>query len=184
MKIRTLLFPLLLMSILLLSACGAESEGRKVVEYYLAEVENNEKTFNYISYDIYDSYHDDRLTDVIDYKFISAEKLEDEKNNIVYTKEHWEADKKVFTTFDGYKKSLKKQKGLKDLEIVTDNDEEIAFWITDKYITAYKYLYNVAIENTEGEKLYKEIEFEVSDGYFDETEKKNEIMKIRDIHTR
>lgn len=105
MKIRTFLFPFLLMSILLLSACGAETEGRKVVENYLEEVENNEKTFKYITYGIFDGYHDDRLTDVIDYKFISAEKLKDEKNNIVYTKEHWEADKKDFTNFDDYKKS-------------------------------------------------------------------------------
>lgn len=67
---------------------------------------------------------------------------------------------------------IKNHKGLKSLEIVTDNDEEIAFWITDKYITVYKYLYNITTENTEGEKLYKEIEFEVSDGYFDETKKR------------
>jgi len=175
MKKATLLLILLL--ILSLTACGTESEGKKVVEGYLNEVKDGEKTDDYITFDV------DRFIDVFEYEFISAEEIEDEKNTLLYSRYSWEIYDAGYETFEKYKEYVKGRENSKGLEVLSDNDDLLELWKDGEYKTVYKYLYNVTIANEGGEKLYKKIDFEVSDGHFEEVED-DLVMKIRSINIR
>lgn len=160
---------MLCISILFLTACGMESEGKKVVEKYLDEVKKGERTYDYITFDV------DRLIDVFEYEFISFEQLEDEEDHTTIKVEYWESRKEDYETFEDYKDFYKNV--FKDHEIISESPYEIVFWEPGEYITVYKYLYNVTVANAAGEKLYKKIEFEVE-------EENEEKPMIRDIYIR